>query len=85
MKTLKNNIAVTHKSNNWLKINVFVLCLVAQSCPTLCDPIDCSPVGSCVHGDSPARILEWVAMPSLQGIFPIQGSNPGLPQSRRIL
>ena len=34
--------------------------LVAQSCPTLCDPIDCS---SSVHGISQAKIQEWVAMP----------------------
>ena len=32
-----------------------VLCLVAQSCPTLCDPMDCSPPGSSVHGDSPGK------------------------------
>ena len=32
-----------------------VLCLVAQLCPTLCDPVDCSPLGSSVHGDSPGR------------------------------
>ena len=35
---------------------------VAQSCPTLCDPVDCSPPGSCVHGILQARILEWVAI-----------------------
>ena len=35
---------------------------VAQSCPTLCDPMDCSPPGSSVHGISQARILEWVAI-----------------------
>ena len=35
-----------------------------QSCPTLCDPMDCSPSGSLVHGILQARILEWVAMPS---------------------
>ena len=34
-----------------------------QSCPTLCDPLDCSPPGSSVHGILQARILEWVAMP----------------------
>ena len=34
---------------------------VAQSCPTLCDPMDCNPPGSSVHGISQARILEWVA------------------------
>ena len=35
-----------------------------QSCLTLCDPMDCSPPGSSVHGILQARILEWVAMPS---------------------
>ena len=38
--------------------------LVAQSCPTLCDPMDCRPPGpgSSVHGILQARILEWVAI-----------------------
>ena len=36
--------------------------LVAQRCPTLCDPLYCSPSGSSVHGIFPARILEWVSM-----------------------
>ena len=35
--------------------------LVAQSCPTLCNPMDCSPPGSFVHGILQARILECVA------------------------
>ena len=35
-----------------------------QSCPTLCDPMDCSPPGSSVQGILQARILEWDAMPS---------------------
>ena len=33
-----------------------------KSCPTLCDPMDCSPPGSSVHGILQARILEWVAI-----------------------
>ena len=37
-------------------------CLVSQSCPTLCDPMDCSPPGSSVPGILQARILEWVAI-----------------------
>ena len=41
-----------------------ILCLVTQSCLTLCDSMDCSPPGSSVHGILQARILEWVAMPS---------------------
>ena len=34
-----------------------------QLCPTVCDPIDCSPPGSSVHGILQAEILEWVAIP----------------------
>ena len=41
-----------------------LLCLVAQSCMTFCDPMDCSLPGSFVHGILQTRILEWVAMPS---------------------
>ena len=37
-------------------------CLVAKSCLTHCNPIDCSPPGSSVHGVFQARILEWVAI-----------------------
>ena len=40
-----------------------------QSCPNLCDRMDCSPVGSSVHQVLQARILEWVAMTSSRGIF----------------
>ena len=40
---------------------------VAQSCPTLCDPMDCSPPGSSVHGVFQARILEWVAISFSRG------------------
>ena len=46
-----------------------ICCLVAKSCLTLCDPIDCSPPGSSVHGISQARILEWVAISFSRG-FP---------------
>ena len=37
--------------------------LVAQLCPTVCDPIDCSPPDSSVHGILQVKILEWVAFP----------------------
>ena len=43
--------------------------LVAQLCLTFCDPMDCSLPGSSVYGDSPTRILKWVAMPSSRGSF----------------
>ena len=43
---------------------------VAQSCPTLCDPMDCSPPGSPVHGIFQARVLEWGAIAfSDKGIY----------------
>ena len=48
------------------KDSLFLLCtcsvLVTQSCLTLCDPMDCSPPGSSVHGILQARILEWVSI-----------------------
>ena len=40
---------------------------VAQSCPTLCDPMDCSPPGFSVHGIFQAWILEWVAISFSRG------------------
>ena len=54
-----------------------LLCLVTQSCLTLCDPMDWGPPGS-VHGDSPGKNtgVGWYAL--LQGVFPTQGLNPGL-------
>ena len=44
-----------------------VLCLLTQSCLTLCKPKDCSPAGSSVHGILQARILEWSVMPFSRG------------------
>ena len=68
-----------------MKDEVKVEVLVTQSCPTLCDPMDCSLSGSSVHGILQARILEWVPIPFSRGFFPTQGSNPGLPHCRQIL
>ena len=58
---------------------------VAQLCPTLCTPMDYSPPGSSVHGDSPGKNTGVGSHALLQGIFPTQGSNPGLPYCRWIL
>ena len=58
------------------------LCLVAQSCPTLCDPLNYRPPGSFVHGDSPGKNTGAGCHALLQGIFPTQGSNSGLPYCR---
>ena len=60
-------------------------CLSAQLCPTLCNPMDCSLPGSSVHGDSPGKNTGVVCNALLQGIFPSQGSNPGLPHCRELL
>ena len=62
-----------------------VLCLVAQSSPTLCDPMDCSSPGSSVHWDSPGKNTGVGCHALLQGIFLTQGLNPGLLHCRWIL
>ena len=59
-------------------MNIYVK--VAQLCPTLFDPMDYT-----VHGVLQAKILQWVAFPFVLGIFPTQGSKPGLPHCRQIL
>ena len=55
-----------------------VLCFVAQSCPTLCDPMGCTLPGSSVHGDTPGKITRVGSHALLQGVFPTQESNLGL-------
>ena len=62
-------------------IRCAVLCLVAQSCPTLCN---CNPPGSSVHRDSPGKNTRVSRHALHQGIFPTQGLNPGLPHCRQI-
>ena len=61
------------------------MCLVTQSCPTLCNQMDCSPAGSSVHGDSPGKNTGVGCHALLQGIFPMQGLNPVLLHCRWIL
>ena len=56
-----SNRALT-SPNHW-KVKL----LVAQLCATLCDPMDCSPPGSPVHGILQARILDWVAISFSRG------------------
>ena len=62
-----------------------LLCLVAQSCPTRCDPMDCSLSGSSDHRDSPGKNTAVGCHDLLQGILPTQGLNPSLPHCRWIL
>ena len=59
--------------------------LVAQSCPTLCNCVDCSPPGSSVHEDSPGKNTREVCHTLLWGIFPTQELNWSLLHCRQIL
>ena len=68
--------------------NLYAACVRAkspQSCWTLCNPVNCSPPGSSVHGLLQARTLEWVAMPFSRGFFLTQVLDPGLLRCRSIL
>ena len=59
----------------WLSTYRRVHAKSLQLCSTLCDPVDCSPPGSSIHGVHQARILEWAAMPSSRGSsWPRDGS-----------
>ena len=55
-----------------------VLCFMAQSCPSLCDFMDCSSPGFSVPGNSPGKNTGVDFHAFLHGIFPVQGLNPGL-------
>ena len=59
--------------------------LVAQSCPTLCNPVDCSLPGSSVQGILQARVLEWGYHSLLQGNLPNPGTEPRSPVLQQIL
>ena len=61
------------------------MCLVSQSCLTVCNPTDCSPPGSSIHGDSPGESTGVGCHTLLQGIFPTQTLNPSLTHCRCIL
>ena len=52
---------------------LYCCCLVVKSCPTLCNPMDCSPPGSSVRGILQARTLEWVPFPPPEDL-----PNPGI-------
>ena len=53
--------------------------LVAESCPTCYDPMDCCPAGSLSMGFLKVRILEWIAIPFSRGDLPHPGIKPGSP------
>ena len=60
------------------------VCLVIHSCLTLYNPMDYSLPGTSVRGDSPGKNTKMGCHVLLQGIFPTQGLNPGLPHCRQI-
>ena len=62
-----------------------MLCLDAQSRMTLCDPMDCSPLGSLAYGDSPSKNTGVGCHTILQGIFATQVLNPHLLHCRQTL
>ena len=65
-----------HKySDNNQQMKVAKMHALLQLCPILCNPIDCSPPGSSVHGDSPGENTGVGCHALLQGIFPTQGSK----------
>ena len=79
IRTLKinKNFKTMIKNHENMKFKKNVKVKVTQSCPTLCNPMD-----YIVHGILQARILDWVAVLFSRGIFPTQGSNPGLSHCR---
>ena len=69
-KSLRVSVCVT------IRVCVCVCLQLLQSCPTLCDPMNCSPPGSSVHGILQAIKLEWVAMLSFTGSSPPRDQTP---------
>ena len=78
----KNLLLVSSKILMLLGNNLWRPCvkmhLVPQSCPILCDPMECSPQGSSLHGDSPGNNTGVGCHALLQWILPTQGLNPAL-------
>ena len=74
-ETLRQNHPAKSLPDSWPQETC---CLVTKSCSTLCDPMDCSPPGSSVHGISQTRMLERVDIPS-PGDLPDPGIEPTHP------
>ena len=75
---LITHLSPVHTHTHTPLIDLFGLCLVTQSYLAVCDPMDCSPPGCSVHGDSPGKNTGVGCHTLLQVIFSTQGSNPGL-------
>ena len=70
-KTLNNQTNPEKGEQNWRYCNFlisnYITTYIAQSCPTLCDPMDYSLSASSVHGIFQARVLEWIAISFSRG------------------
>ena len=77
--TPKAQIHIWDSIRHKIFCTAWAVCLVTQLCQTLCDPMDCRLTSSSVHGDSPGKNTGVGCHALLLGIFPTQGSNPGLP------
>ena len=86
VKWMESQVVTQSSSNQFQRPSASFLggvCIHAHSCPTLCDPIDCSLPGSSVYGISQARIVEWVAISSSRdlpdpGIEPLLLMSPAM-------
>ena len=79
---LRQMFQISPRALTWCSMCV---CLVAQSCLTLCDTMDYGPPGSSVHGDSPGKNTTVGCHALLQGIFPTQAQNPAILHYKWIL
>ena len=85
MSPLREDATSIPLSVNILEFDLLVKAMLrftTQSCPTLCGPMDCSLPGSSVYGDSPGEDTGVGCHALLQGTFPTQGLNSGLPHCR---
>ena len=74
---------IMYGCESWTINKAVYVCLVPQFCPNPCNPMDCSLLGSFVHGDSPGKNTGVGCHALLQGIFPTQEWNQGLLHCRQ--
>ena len=79
---LKKSLKISHfLHRKFTPLYLIIRLLVAQLCLNLCDPMDCGPPGSSVHGILQARILQWVTIPFSRGSSQLR-MKPGSPASQ---
>ena len=76
VRAMSNCISGQYDSEMSPSKSVLVLCVLAQSCPTLRDSMDCNLPVSSVYGNSPGKNTGVGCHAFLQGVFPTKGSNP---------